>query len=309
MPSKITIRFLKKVCKLNPSPWDDERFMLRSPTLQELLEIPETFTVIDTPDLPGSYPDQGSLGWCVGWSWSLFQRVTNTFLDGVPDILSAMDNYRKAQKYDDLPDFIEGSTNLGGAKALHKEGICTEKCWPTITSKSQDSGKPCAGYGSPEETFGIDQYYMLPVTWGSIKAAMWGTTSEPQWGGRVPVVIGIQILKGWTTVDESGIVPDPLPGEPVMGNHSTLITGITKIDGKLYLENLESWGKDEGNNGKFLIPESYVTGGHIMDAWVGHNGDPIGPNGSECPVGRGIAWAYNKGNALIGGKTRLRAVV
>lgn len=48
-----------------------------------------------------------------------------------------------------------------------------------------------------------------------------------------------------------------------------------------------------------------------MDAWVGHNGPPIGNGGeeSDCPVAKAWIWPYNTINALVDGETRLKAVV
>ena len=92
----------------------------------------------------------------------------------------------------------------------------------------------------------------------------------------------------------------------MLGGHSTLSTGITKVDGKLYLENLESWGKDKGANGKFLIPESYVTGGHIMDVFIGHNGPPIGPSESDCTVGTGTASLLSSVSKLLRRRGRFK---
>ena len=305
----LTEEYLRSVCILNPSPWDDLRYMLRSPSYEELKLIPEEFDVIEVEDLPGPYPDQGQLPSCVGWSWSLWMRVTNLFLDDVPDILSAWDAYMKARKYDGLPDFLEGSNNLGAAKGLQKLGLCTEACWPTPTLKSQDPGQPCGDHENISQLFGIDSYYQVPITWGAFKSAMWGQISEPQWEGTVPLVVGYQVSESWREIGDDGIVPDPSPGDIILGGHSSLIVGIKLIDGNRYLVNLNSWGANQGDGGVFYIPESYLTTGRIMDCFIGRNGSLIENGESDCSVALGTTGLLNGISKTLGRKTRFKTYV
>ena len=282
------------------------RFMLRSPTLKELQLIPEEFNMIEVEDLPGPYPDQGELPTCVGWSWSLWMRITNLFLRDEESVLSAWDAYVKARKYDGLPDFLEGSNNLGAAKGLQKLGICLEDCLPTPTKRGYTAPKPCPEYDGQCRDNGIDAYYQVPVTWGAFKSAMWGQISDPQWGGPVPLVVGYHVLEGWKEVGDDGIVPEPAPGELILGGHSSLIVGIKLIDGKRYLVNLNSWGRDCGDGGLFYIPESYVTGGLVMDCFIGRNGSPIDNGESTCEVGNTIARGLNLFADALGRRGRFK---
>ena len=316
MPKRITKKFLREVCKLNPSPWDDMRmkFMLRNPTYGELISYPDNFEgTLDYVDLGEGWPDQGDWGKCVGWSTKEALEITDFLLDQEPEHLSAEDAYNKARKFDGLPDFLEGSTNLGAMKAISKLGICHESCWPTSISKAEPSpGLQCIQeeYEAQSLLHGVDSYYTVPRSVGGFKAALWGTTSDPQWGEGigVPMIIGFKVPA--SIKDEvDGVVPVPQPGEEILGGHSTLVTGYRVIDGHFHIDNPESWGKDKGDDGKLYLPEEYITGGYIMDAWVFHNGPPIGPYPSDCDTAALWMAPYNALNALVGGKTRLRAVV
>lgn len=310
----ITKEFLEQVCLLNPSPWDDERYVLRSPTYGELLTLPEEFEgTLGLVDLGEGWPDQGNWGKCVGWSTSEALEITDYLLDRNPDNLSAEDAYNKARKYDGLPDFLEGSNNLGAMKGVHKLGVCLESCWPTSIDKADPSpGQMCNNvqYNSQCKEHGIDSYYQIPVTVGALKSAIWGLTSDPQWGEGVgvPVILGVKIPESFKDA-VNGVVPIPLPGEEILGGHSTLTTGWRLIEGKLYFDNPETWGKDNGDGGVWYLPEEYITGGYIMDAWVFHNGPPIGPTPSTCEAAAVWGGVYNVGAKLFNRKTRLRAVV
>lgn len=303
---RITKKFLREICLLNPSPWDDKRFMLRNPTYGELISYPDEFEgVLDLVDLGEGWPDQGDWGKCVGWSVSEGMEITDYLLDRDPDDLSAEDAYNKARKFDGLPDFLEGSNNLGAMKGLHKLGICHESCWPTSISKAYPSpGLQCVteAYEAQSLLHGIDQYYQVPLSVGGFKAALWGTTSDPQWGeGRgVPIIIGFRVPESLVDAVD-GVCPIPLPGEGSLGGHSALVTGYDLIDDHLYLDNPETWGKDKGADGVYKLPVEYLTGGWIMDAWVFHNGPPIGPSPSDCEYaaayvdfGNWLAKAFNR---------------
>ena len=314
MPKRITKKFLREVCKLNPSPWDDKRFMLRNPTYGELLTFPDEFEgTLDLVDLGEGWPDQGNWGKCVGWSVKEAMEITDFLMDQTPDHLSAEDAYNKARKFDGLPDFLEGSNNLGAMKALHKLGVCHESCWPTSIDKTIPSpGLQCPQeeYDAQSLTHGIDSYYQVPLSVGGFKAALWGTTSDPQWGEGVgvPLIIGFRVPESLVDAVD-GVCPIPIPGEGSLGGHSALVTGYDLIDDHLYFDNPETWGKDKGADGVYKLPVEYLTGGWIMDAWVFHNGPPIGPYPSNCNTAALWMAPYNTLNALVGGKTRLRAVV
>ena len=316
MVDKIRLDFLRKVCILNPSPWDDKRFMLRSPTLKELQEIPEEITWYQDnwSKWLKKYPNQGDLGWCVGWCNALHLESQHFMIDGSIDDLSAEDTYFKARKYDGLPDILgEGSNNLGGMKALNKEGVCLEETRPTNTS-SLDSDysiqKSDEAYMEESCKYGIDAYFQVPVSVGALKAALAGVTLPNAWKGAMTIVTGYRVFESMKEVGDDGIVPTPAPGEFLLGGHSSLYIGYKKIGGKNYFTNLNSWGQDVGDHGFFYWSDEAMAS-CLMDAWVAHLG-AINPDGTEpsfCSVAQGWAGAYNKLNAFRGGKTRLRAIV
>ena len=81
---------------------------------------------------------------------------------------------------------------------------------------------------------------------------------------------------------ETGIVPMPARGEDVLGGHAVIIVGwkdnpkekcfLKRLfkknnpDGYFIVQN--SYGKDWGIQGRFLMPYSFVTKGISFDYWV-----------------------------------------
>ena len=59
-------------------------------------------------------------------------------------------------------------------------------------------------------------------------------------------------------VASTGIVPMPKRGENVLGGHETLICGYLKAHEGYFLV-LNSWGKEWGLEGFFLMPIRYVV--------------------------------------------------
>jgi len=316
MPKRLTKKFLREVCLLNPSPWDDERlrFMLRNPTYGELLSYPENFEgTIDYVDMGEGWPDQGNRGTCVGWGVHEAVEISDVLRDQTPEDLSPEDMYNKARKYDGLPDWLEGSNNLGAMKALHKLGICLESCWPTSIDKNVPSvGQQCSDedYEGQSKAHGIDAYYTVPLSVGGFKAALWGTTSDPQWGEGigVPLVIGFKVPES-ITAEVDGICPIPEPGEASLGGHSTIITSWEMIDGHLYWWNPETWGKDVGLDGVLKLPVEYLTGGWVMDAWVFHYGNAIGPTPSDCTFANTYVDFGNLVAKVVNSRTRIPSPV
>jgi hypothetical protein len=293
MARPFDVDFLRRVCRVTPSPWDDQRFVVRSPTPRELEQIPDEYDGL-APYFKPAY-DQGDIGSCVGHSTSIAMEVTNHLLDRVDDDLSAWDCYVKARKYDGLPDIVEGSNLLGAMKALQKEGICTEACWPTPTSYLTDPGAPCPGHEAEARGFGIDSYWQMPFTVGSFQAAIYGLTHQAAYTmldgspGKIPLVAAYSVYDSFQYAVD-GVVPRVRPGDQLLGYHASVIRGWRLIDRDLYWINPNTWGPDVGDHGVFYLPADF----DILEGWIIHNGPPTGPTPSQCSIGNGVAVLLNR---------------
>ncbi len=293
MASRFDVDALRRRCGARPSPWDDQRYVVRSPTPAELEAIPEEYDGVAAYCKP-EY-DQGNIGSCVGWSASITMEVTNFLLDRIDDDLSAWDCYVKARKYDGLPDWQgEGSTILGAMKGLNKEGVCTEACWPTPTNQLTDPRDPCSQHEQEAQGYAIDSYWQVPVTEGNLKAALFGVTHEAPYRmpdgspGKIPLVVAYSVYDSFQQAFNDGIVPRVLPGDQLLGYHASIIRGWKNIHGDLYWINQNSWGAEVGDRGVFYLPVDF----DIIEAWIIHNGPPTGDT-STCPIGTGIAGLLN----------------
>ena len=266
-----------------PSPWDDLRYRVRSPTIVELTEIPEEYDGLEEYQ---TIRDQGNIGQCVGLCGKKVISITNFLLDMQEDDLSGGWLYYRSRYWANIPDYIEGSTNLGLMKALNKDGATTEECAPTDTEAPFDID-PCADAYEIAKNYAIDSYWMVNKEVGDMKAAIWGLTHEAPYKmpdgsrGKIPLVTAYPVYESFKDGYDDGVVPIPLSGEKLLGGHSSCVAGWTKT----HWINYNSWGTDVDDKGKFYLPFGYP----FYDVWIIHNGPCANPTPSECGVGMGIA--------------------
>lgn len=284
-----------------PSPWDYRHYRVRMATPLQVAELPEEYDELLDYAFLDPWPDQGDIGSCVGWDGSIVMEITNHLLDLQPDDISAGWLYHWSRKYAKIPEWQEGSTNLGLMKALNKLGATTEACCPTDTKAPWDGINPCEGVNDPDSPvhpskFAIDQYWMVNPNPNDIKAAIYGLTHKFPYKmpdgspGKGPLVSAYPVYESFKEAYDNGIVPMPKKGEKFLGGHSSAIIGWKKIDGETYFINLNSWGDEVGDGGLFYLPENYPFYPH--DFWLIHNGPPTEspfPSPSTCNVGKTAA--------------------
>jgi len=298
------------------SPWDDQRWLLRTPTLAEILTAPDEllFYREHWDEFLPEFPDQGNRGTCVGWAHTSDAEINNKWRDNIQDDLSPEDCYHKARKYDGLPDFLEGSNNLGAMKARQKEGICLEETYPTSIDKSIPSPgiqKSDEAYRREAAQYVIDNYYqvqLMPSVW---KTTIAGIISDPQWEGPKPIIAAYKCTRTmFEYADEhDGIMP-PDPGTDIIGGHSSLFAAYKIIDGELYFGNPNTWGADQGDEGWFWFPKQYLLNGIILEGMISHYGAPIDPEPpSDCMVAQAYAGMGNMLSTLLGRKSRFKTYI
>ena len=292
--------FIEKRLGAFPSPWDDMRYRVTSPTPLQLAEIPDEYSGLEKYQVIG---DQGNIGSCVGWCGEKVMEITNHLIDMIPDDLSAGWLYYRSRHYANVPDHIEGSTNLGLMKALQKEGATTEKCAETDT-RSPFSIDPCPEAYTIAKNHIVDSYWMVNKEVGDMKAAIWGLTHEAPYTmpdgspGKIPLVTAYPVYENFYDGMDDGIIP--MPSGKLLGGHSSCVAGWTKT----HWINYNSWGTDAGDNGKLYLPYGYP----FYDVWIIHNGPPgptpPPPNPSPCTVGNTAAKTLNLAPRLLGRRGR-----
>jgi len=281
-------RRLKLVCKTMASPWDDRNYRVRSPLLEETLQLPTEFDGLYPYCRPSLY-DQGSIGSCVGWDGKVTNNITHHLHDMISEDFSPWWLYQRSRHYANLPDNVEGSTNHGLMKALRKEGACLEARFPTPTKKANSYKiTPTVEDLAEAMQYGIDSYWYVNTNPADMQAAIYGTTHIASYmmpdgsPGKIPLITAFPVYESYRSAYDDGIVPTPAPGEKLLGGHSSQIRGWKVIDGKPYWINTGSWG-GLGDDGDFYMPFDHP----FYDAWIIHNGpiDDPNPTPSTCVVG------------------------
>lgn len=321
-------RFIKQRLGVwKESPWDSRHFRVNPISSVIAGTFPE-----EEIDLLGYapteiWPDQGNIGTCVGWDGSVVMEITNTLLYEYANRtnnmnllryiitdLSAGWLYHWSRKYGGVPDYVEGSTNIGLMKALNHVGTALEVSVPTDTVAPWDGISYDPDVEEAAKEYAIDSYYNVNPNPNDIKAAILGITHPAPYlmpddsPGKIPLVSAYPVYETYQEGYDDGIVPNPQPGEKLLGGHSSAIIGWKKIDDKEYFINLNSWGTDVGDGGLFYLPIDYPF--YSKDWWLVHNGPPI-PNGdidSTCPIANGIAWMINGVFSITGSHARMKVI-
>lgn len=320
-----------------PSGWDVRSvpYMANIATEDIADQLPVTYLELIENYMPDNIKfDQGNLGFCVGWNYSgiiesqatIMLKALNApmikWITFVDEDLSAEWVYYWSRKLSlpPVPVHIEGSTNFGASKALHKMGVAFEADVPTDTSSPWDRRtEDTPEIRAKAAQYKIASYHNIPNDPISVKAAIYGLTKPLPYNmpdgtqGKTPIASAYPVYENFKDAYDDGIVP--LPSGRLLGGHSSMIAGWTVIDDKEYYINYNSWGKDVGDEGKFYIP----TMGYPFypnDWWLlclipsdpNPDPDPDPDNDSTCPMARAYAWAWNMSARIIGSHARMRPV-
>jgi len=298
-----------------PSPWDPRHYRVPRATFLQAAQLPDemlgllpyTQTIIDE----FTYPNQGNVGSCVGWDGGIVMKITNLLEDKVPVDLSSGWCYWRSRIHANIPDYIEGSTNLGLIKALNKDGATTELCAKTDISKPFTISY-CPTAFDIAEQYAIDEYWNINPNPSDIKSAIMGWSHEANYKmsngepGLIPLISAYPVYDSYYEAnDNGGIVPLPKSGDRMLGGHSSALVGWKKIDGESHYINMNSWGDEVGDNGFYYLPEGYPF--YENDFWLIHNGPPTDlpdPVPSPCNVGQGWALINNFLPQVLGRKGR-----
>ena len=313
-----------------PSPFDPRALeYMRLATLEDALATPEEYTGLDEFSPTNFGRTQGTNPSCVGWDWNYVYETMLTLLlknrpDFVMDILrlatqdmSAGWAYQQSRKHSipPVPSHVEGSTNLGAVRAAEKVGLCTEASVPTDITAPFDKIVETPELYNEALNYRISSYHNIPNDPESIKAAIYGVLHELPYTmpdgspGKCPLIAAFPVYANFKDSYDNGVVP--MPEGRLLGGHSSPIFGWKLIDGKPHWINFGSWGTNIADNGIFYIPFDHPF--YPNDWWLmkimGGAPTPPPPEPSNCPVAKAWTGIYNVSNSLVGGKTRLRAIV
>jgi hypothetical protein len=231
----------KKVLNVPETPIDERDWELK----QEMIASDEPINAkeFSRRDLTPDVKNQGAIGSCVGHSGRVVYGDTPEFKGKEP---SAMWIYKKGKLYDPFPgEDYSGTTITGACRGLIKEGCCEEKYWPY---KDNEDAKMLDGAQENAANYKIDSYYVIKKdNHDLIKKAL---LQETLW-------TSFRVHKSFYYTPRNGIVDSEkyLKSENV-GGHAVAMTGWKIIDGKLYWEFQNSWGRWFGDKGFFYLESS-----------------------------------------------------
>lgn len=209
------------------------------------------------PAMPPVY-DQGQLGSCVGNGVSgafEFDLRNQHARDFRPSRLFV---YYGARYIEGTVAQDAGANIRDGVKVVASLGAPSERSWPYKIDKFADRPPDSAFKAASSHT--ITKYERVSVNATAFRTALAG--------GR-PIVFGITLYDSFESAPlPAGVVPDPGPGEAVLGGHCMAVVGYATVNGKPYFRVRNSWGKGWADKGYCWISEAYLTGRSVSDCWV-----------------------------------------
>ena len=235
------ILYKNKVLDVPETPIDERDWELKEEMIanSENINLQEFSRRYLTPPVK----NQGSIGSCVGHSGRVVYGDTLDFDGKEP---SAMWIYIKGKIHDPFPgEDYSGTTIKGACRGLIKEGCCEEKFWPYLDDEDAPMLEGAAENAAQHK---IDSYYVIPKqNHDLIKKTL---LQETLW-------TSIKVNYEFYYTPKSGIVnTEKYLASSSAGGHAIAMTGWKIIDGELYWEFQNSWGKSFGNDGFFYLESS-----------------------------------------------------
>jgi len=145
-----------------------------------------------------------------------------------------------------------------GIKTVNTLGVCNEALWPydandLLTKPTDDCYQEAANHV-------VTQYLSLSNDLAQLKTCLYNGS---------PFIMGIMLHPSFETgvVSQTGYVPMPSPGEPIITGHAVLAVGYN--DHEQYFIVRNSWGPNWGDGGYFYLPYAYVSNPALAtDFWV-----------------------------------------
>lgn len=206
------------------------------------------------PTLPpkvtlGSLPavlDQGQLGSCV-WHATAVAALYDALKQGEhAELGSRLYGYFRTRVLEKTTKVDAGCSIRDAFKVLAKDGVPPESLWPYDVAKFAQR-PPRRAYSAAKAHKAIE-YLRVDQTVPALKAAI---------AAGYPVVVGITVAASFEGGDvaQTGLVPMPAPGEPILGGHALLAYAYD--DGAQRVRCRNSWG-GWGDGGDALLPYAYL---------------------------------------------------
>lgn len=212
-------------------------------------------------EMPPVY-NQGQLGSCTANSISglceflMIKEKINNFMP------SRLFIYWNERFKENTVNTDSGASLDDGMNVVSTIGIPPETVWPY--DANEFAVKP------PELAFqdASKCKVISPVQVGQNLNDMKSTQAE-----GYPFVFGFTVYESFESqqVAVTGVVPMPTPNEQIVGGHAVCACGYYVQNNQTYMIVRNSWGSDWGQQGYFVMPDSYILNqGLANDFWTCH---------------------------------------
>jgi hypothetical protein len=220
----------------------------------------------DIPNEPAAY-DQGDLGSCV---LNATTGAMNILLavEGKPtSMLARLFLYWLCREVMGTLDQDSGTYTHLAVERAGNIGCCLENLWPYLDSNM---------YVPPGPDTYPEASDNKASAWFSIDAA--GSARLDQLEAAIrsnhPVIYGSPVSSAIQQYQAGQILGIPNSND-IIGGHSTVFTGVRYIDGQRVWRIRNSWSTGYGDNGHFLIDDSWAAWPDLDDLWVLTRMDPL----------------------------------
>ncbi|MFB3922928.1 MAG: C1 family peptidase [Terriglobia bacterium] len=205
--------------------------------------------------------DQGQLGSCtanavVGLIEYFERRAKGEYLDASRRFL-----YKVTRKlYHFTGD--SGAYIRGTIRALRIFGTCPEEYWPYDVAKYDDE-PPAFCYAFAQAYQAVTYYRIWDANPQNLLTQLKGSLAK-----GLPFAFGFTVYSSiWNpSVQKTGDIPFPQPGERVDGGHAIMAVGYDDSRSRFIIRN--SWGPGWGQQGYGSLPYDYMLRGIADDFWV-----------------------------------------
>ncbi|HZW32727.1 MAG TPA: C1 family peptidase [Isosphaeraceae bacterium] len=226
----------------------DHTFAVAAPLVTNL---PES---VDLRDQCPEVYNQGDLGSCTANAIAAalqFDRMKQKLDDFTPSRLFIYYNERVLEG---TVASDSGAQLRDGIKSVATQGDCPETEWPYDISKFADA-PPQSCYRDARKYKAV-QYQSVTQNLADMQGCL---------ASGYPFVFGFTAYESFESdaVAQTGNLPMPKSGEPIVGGHAVLAVGYDNDDRVFIVRN--SWGEDWGDAGYFYMSYAYLLDDNLAD--------------------------------------------
>jgi C1A family cysteine protease len=216
---------------------------------------------VDNRQFCSPVADQGQLGSCTAFSMAKGLREYLQNKNGEKATpMSALWLYYNERAHMGAQYIKQdsGANMSDGNYVLSNQGCATEASWGYNIAKF--TVKPPAAADASAAAWKIKSAANL-ATVDDVKAAV---------AAGQPVVFGFTVYESFEAIGADGVMPDPKPGESVLGGHAVMVVGYDDQKQQLTVRN--SWGGGWGDKGYFYMSYKFASDvNNAMDWWTAAN--------------------------------------